>query len=230
MSLPMCANCPHFHATFYYTVIGVADSIFMLIGSYIFTRYLMGSGYIRVLTISQVIICFTSILDVAQYQRWNLDLGLPDWVFMLGKASVQNTLFMINAMPTHILMSKVCPRGVEASVFALLAGFSNFGMTIASYLGAYALTLVGMADIGQGPEDDFSGAWKACLANAIIAPIPLLLLPYLIPHVGMKDPLPEHWQPPEDDAFSENKSLLTDDLYEGDWGLGPEMSNALTYP
>lgn len=38
----------------HYTVIGVADSIFMLIGSYIFTRYLMGSGYIRVLTISQV--------------------------------------------------------------------------------------------------------------------------------------------------------------------------------
>lgn len=25
-------------------------------------------------------------------------------------------------------------------------------------------------------------------------------------------------------APSENKSLLTDDLYEGDWGLGPEMS------
>eukprot|EP00668_Euglena_longa_P004893 GGOE01005734.1.p1 GENE.GGOE01005734.1~~GGOE01005734.1.p1 ORF type:complete len:628 (+),score=126.49 GGOE01005734.1:124-1884(+) len=226
--LPICVNCPHFSATFYYTVIGMADSVFMLVGSFIFTRYLTRWSYRQVLCVSQVIICLTSILDIVQYQRWNLDLGLPDWVFMLGKASFQNTLFMINAMPTHVLMSKVCPNGVEASVFALLAGFSNFGMTVASYLGAYSLSLVGMDGIGGEEVDDFSGAWKACLLNAVVAPIALLLLPFLIPDARIRDPLPEDCKlgAPKEEV----QPLLPDDPYQC-WGSDdPSWSSAVTYP
>lgn len=44
---------------------------------------------------------------------------------------------------------------VESTVFALLAGFSNFGYVVSSYLGAYVLDYIGMADIGKGAEDDF---------------------------------------------------------------------------
>jgi len=129
-------------------------------GSYIFSRYMSKWTYRSALFFSTIMNTATCFLDIVQYQRWNLLVGLPDCVFMLGKASVQNTFGMINFMPTTILISKVCPHGIEASVYALLAGFSNFGRTIAGYLGAYALTLVGMDHIGTGEVDDFSNAWK----------------------------------------------------------------------
>ena len=34
---------------------------------------------------------------------------------------------MMEFMPAVILTSKLCPIGIEATMFALLAGFQNFG-------------------------------------------------------------------------------------------------------
>jgi len=202
---PVCEDCPHFSATFYYTVMGVADSLFMLVGSYIFSRYMAHWTYRRALAVSTVVLVMTGFLDIVQYQRWNVALGLPDWFFMLGKSSVQNTVGMINFMPTTILMSKVCPPGLEASVFALLAGFSNFGNTIAGFLGAYALTLLGMDDIGRGRIDDFSNAWMACVMSALSTPLSLLFLPWWIPDAKMNQDLPRD----PDDNGDEGIRLLT---------------------
>eukprot|EP00667_Euglena_gracilis_P005873 EG_transcript_5913 len=216
---PMCEDCPHFSATFYYTVMGVADSVFTLIGSYIFSQYISHWSYRRALCVSQVLLTAAGFLDIVQYQRWNLLLGLPDWFFMLGKSSVQNTTGMINFMPTTILMSKVCPPGMEATVFALLAGFSNFGLTISGYLGAYVLQLTGMDRIGQGTEDDFSNAWQACLLGAILTPLSLLLLPLLIPDASMTEDLPrDEDEEEEEEAPGEGMRLLTNgsNLFDGE--------------
>eukprot|EP00667_Euglena_gracilis_P004235 EG_transcript_4254 len=186
---PVCKDCPHFHPTFYYTVIGLVDSFFIMIGSYIFSRYLSKWTYRRTMCLTTILSAAATSLDIVIYQRWNVALGLPDWMFMMAKASAQNTVAMIAAMPGGILISKVCPHGLEATVFALFTGFANFGRLIAGYLGAYALTLVGMDHIGKGAEDDFSNAWKACVLSLMSAPIALLLLPLLIPDALITDEL-----------------------------------------
>lgn len=46
-------------------------------------------------------------------------------------------------------------RAVESTMFSLLAGFGNFGMVVASYLGAYVLSVLGLSEVGNGPVDDF---------------------------------------------------------------------------
>jgi hypothetical protein len=202
---PVCHNCPHFSATFYYTVMGMADSFFMLLGSIIFSRYMTDWTYRSVLATAQILLISSSSLDIMQYQRWNLQLGIPDWAFMLGKCSIQNTVAMINFMPSTILISKICPEGLEASVFALLAGFSNFGGIVSGYMGAYVLTLLGMGAIGEGRVDDFSNAWKACVIGAMSSMIALLLMPLLIPDKSMTDELLK----PEEACPSEEVRLVT---------------------
>ena len=102
------------------------------------------------INVSSMCLQVASLVDIIQFERLNKHMGIPDSVFMLGKAAVQNTCGMLNFMPTTILISKLCPRGVESTVFALLAGFSNFGGSISGYLGAYILDWIGMGDIGQG--------------------------------------------------------------------------------
>eukprot|EP00667_Euglena_gracilis_P021751 EG_transcript_23934 len=142
----------------------------------------------------------------------NLRLGIPDWVFMLGKCSVQNTVGMINFMPTTILISKICPEGMEASVFALLAGFSNFGNIVSGYFGAFVLTLLGLDAIGKGQVDDFSNAWKACLIGAMSSFVSLLLMPFLIPAKSMTDDLMKAEAPsPDEVRLLTNGSLLFDE-------------------
>eukprot|EP01043_Picozoa_sp_COSAG02_P085844 COSAG02_NODE_23417_length_719_cov_1.320968_1_plen_81_part_01 len=74
-------------------------------------------------------------LDILMYQRWNRVVGIPDWLFMLGKASITGTVYMMNFLPTTLLISKICPDGVETTTYAMLAGVSNFGQSVASYAG-----------------------------------------------------------------------------------------------
>ena len=50
-----------------------------------------------------------------------------------GKASITGTVYMMNFLPTTLLISKICPDGVETTTFAMLAGVSNFGQQVAGY-------------------------------------------------------------------------------------------------
>jgi hypothetical protein len=88
-------------------------------------------SYVKALNVSMILLVCAHLLDIAMYQRWNRVLGVPDWLFMLGKASVGGTVYMMNFLPTTLLISKICPDGVETTTFAMLAGVSNFGQQVA---------------------------------------------------------------------------------------------------
>jgi hypothetical protein len=186
---PVCHNCPHFTPAFYITVVGVCDSLFMVVGSYLFNVWMAKWTYRRALAVTQVLYILASLVDVVQFRRWNTHYGIPDWVFMLGKHAIQNTCGMLSFMPCTIFASHICPPGVESTVFALLDGVASYGAVVSAFVGAYALSLIGLADVGTGPVDDFGPAWKACLINACTPVAVLLLLPLLVPDARMTDPL-----------------------------------------
>jgi len=186
---PVCVDCPHFSNTFYFTVVGVTDAIFMTLGAQLFNATLSTWTYRRALAVTQVVMVGVSLIDIIQFQHLHRHIGIPDTVFMLGKTAIQNTCSMLNFMPTTILISRLCPKGVESTVFALLAGFSNYGGVISNYLGAAVLSYIGMGNIGKGAVDDFSNAWKACLINALCPLVILLVMPALIPDAKISESL-----------------------------------------
>lgn len=47
-------------------------------------------------------------------------------------------------MPTIVLTSKLCPSGIESTMYALLAGFQNFGQSIARSVGAFMISAAGI--------------------------------------------------------------------------------------
>ena len=65
---------------------------------------------------------------------------------------------MLDWMPGIILTSKLCPKHMESTVYAMLAGFQNFGQTIAMTLGL-ALTEI------MKVNADFSGCNSADRSN-----------------------------------------------------------------
>eukprot|EP00913_Durusdinium_trenchii_P014647 g13742.t1 len=72
-----------------------------------------------------------SLFDLFILNRWNLRVGIPDaWAYLFGDAACQSIAAQMMIMPQALLTARLCPRGAEATVFAILAGFQNFGANI----------------------------------------------------------------------------------------------------
>ncbi len=75
-----------------------------------------------------------------------------------------------------IFAAKLCPRDVEASMFSLFMGLSNFGYDVGRYSGAGLMAILGGV---QRPAYDGIAAFMALKSAARL--LPLLLVPVLVP-------------------------------------------------
>eukprot|EP00923_Selenidium_pygospionis_P015878 GHVN01027728.1.p2 GENE.GHVN01027728.1~~GHVN01027728.1.p2 ORF type:complete len:146 (-),score=21.74 GHVN01027728.1:71-508(-) len=48
---------------------------------------------------------------------------------------------MLNFLPAMLLISRMCPKKMEATVYAILAGMSNFGSSVSTAFGSVAIKL-----------------------------------------------------------------------------------------
>merc|ERR1711948_20433 len=62
----------------------------------------------------------------------------------------------LDQMPATLLLSKLCPKGIETTMFAILAGFSNIGLSLSSQIGGWFVAYFGFnfqagaAESGKG--------------------------------------------------------------------------------
>jgi len=183
--------CPHFQAWFFVTVIQIIDAGFALLGSWLFKRTMSGWTYRRVMGVSQVLVMVASASDAIQFSRVNKLLGIPDEVFLMGKSATISTCFMMNFMPMMILISQVCPEGVETLTFALMAGITNFGSAVSGLVSAHLMQYMGLENTDAMESWNFDNAWILALMGSFLPAISLCLLPFAIPDKRMTDPIRE---------------------------------------
>lgn len=80
----------------------------------------------------------------------NRQLGIPDDLFTFGDDVVLTVLGQIAFMPTLVLAAKLCPPGVEGTLFALLMSIFNGGAIVGSELGAFLTRAMGVTDSDFG--------------------------------------------------------------------------------
>ena len=78
-------------------------------------------------------------------------------------------------LPMSVIFTKITPKHIEATSFALLAGVSNFRATLRGWIGS----AVNDAFVGV-TTDDLSNYWQLILIGFVCAFIPLFFL-WLIP-------------------------------------------------
>merc|ERR1719443_1872436 len=79
-------------------------------------------------------------------------------------------------------MSQLCPKGMEATMFALLAGCHNLGALISDFFGAFVLQALSVDPAGLSDEGvQFDNLWKASLISSFLPMMPIVLIPWLIP-------------------------------------------------
>lgn len=90
----------------------------------------------------------STMLEVSILERWNhvpfgttpgVDQSVDAWFFLFGPLCIEKIVEMLDFMPCNVLIGNLCPKNMEATIFAVLAGSQNFGSNIARVMGANAV-------------------------------------------------------------------------------------------
>lgn len=198
---PECVpDGPHFSFTYYQTFGQIAANAAGMAGVFLFEKRLSTQNFQRVFWITTGIKVVAAFFDIVIVERWNEAIGIPDKVmYMCGDAIIGQVAMMLDFMPVAVLMSRMCPKGMEATMYALLAGFSNFGQTISRTFG-YMITEWMAIDTSVTPCVFSNLKWLIFTGHMLL---PLLVIPLslaLVPNTSMKDDALDEHDPAPDGA------------------------------
>mmetsp|Transcript_5904 Transcript_5904/g.10544 ORF Transcript_5904/g.10544 Transcript_5904/m.10544 type:complete len:584 (-) Transcript_5904:49-1800(-) len=181
---------PHFSTVFFTTVLGTMGSICSLIGIWSYQRYASDWTYRRLYLVSNVAISVLSITDVVFFKRLNVKWGIPDHAFVVGSSVFQGILMQWQWMPGVVMLSQLCPKGMEATMYALLAGCHNLGSNIAASCGAWLLQALSCNPSGAKNEsEEFKYLWVGSAVGAVLPALTLFALPWFVPDKKQTDKL-----------------------------------------
>lgn len=111
-----------------------------------------------------------SLAEFVLVSRWNVTFGISDRFFIFGDEILSDVVARLKHMPSLVLCAKICPPGIEGTMFALLMSIYNFSWSVSSYGGAWLCAYL------QISKDNFSGLATAVIIRSLGKLIPLLLL------------------------------------------------------
>ena len=166
---------PAFDYTYYSTYVRIVAAVASWVGVLLF-QTVMGAWKIRkIFWVSVLLRCAGGIFDIVIVKRWNLSMGISDKaMYMVGDAIIYDICYTLNFMPAVLLTSKLCPKDMEATTYALLAGFQNFGQQVARTIGVAMITTF---DIRTEPPCQWDGLVEMIALAHII--MPLVLVPLI---------------------------------------------------
>eukprot|EP00959_Pyramimonas_sp_CCMP1952_P273215 5710985-Pyramimonas_sp.AAC.1 len=124
-------------------------------------------------------------------------------------------------MPGVVLISHMCPRGMEAIMFANLAGCHNLGYTASINLGAWMLESLQIQPAGvAGERHQFDNLWVASMVSTLLPLVLVVFVPWFIPNKLSTEPIFE-----DQDAISATGGSLLRQLTG--WGSPPRGAPSL---
>ncbi|MEM1425597.1 MAG: folate/biopterin family MFS transporter, partial [Cyanobacteria bacterium P01_H01_bin.130] len=131
----------------------LVSSIAMLLGIGAFNRFFKGVPVRKIFAwgiIASTVLGLTTLLLITHTNR---ALGIDDRWFSLGDSLILTVAGQIAFMPVLVLAARLCPPGVEATLFALLMSVLNLSGAVSQELGALLTHLLGVT------ESNFDNLW-----------------------------------------------------------------------
>jgi hypothetical protein len=181
---------PHFSVQFYSVVLPICGNVFSLLGIYLFNRCSQSWTYRRMYINGNLIGLAANMLDVVFYLRLNTRHGIPDTAFVLGSSALQDTVREWLWMPGAVIISHMCPSGMEAIMYANLAGCHNLGYIASMNFGAWVLELIHVQPNGSRAErHQFDNLWIASLLSSVLPLLTVIFVPWFIPDKLSTEPI-----------------------------------------
>eukprot|EP00667_Euglena_gracilis_P007159 EG_transcript_7231 len=164
----------HFSPEFMGTI-GAVGYLFLMLGTALYNTCFKHIPFRRIFFLAQLLLALASTFDLLIVTRVNLRLGISDKAFVLGDEILSDMFGRLKTMPILVLSAKLCPVGVEGTLFALLMSVSNLAGGVAAYWGAAVCALVGIR------RDHYDHLWLAVVIRSVLKVVPIFFL-FLIPN------------------------------------------------
>ncbi len=148
----------------------LVTSLASLIGIWVFQRFLKEVSFRKIFGWSTVISAALGMTTLLLVTHANRSLGIDDQWFSLGDSLVLTVAGQIAFMPVLVLSARLCPPGVEATLFALLMSVVNLAGLLSHELGALLTHQLGVT------ETNFRNLWLLVLVTNLTTLLPLPLL------------------------------------------------------
>ena len=127
-------NTLHFSSAFMGTI-NVVGAICALGGVVIFGKFLASTPFRPILIWSTLISTAIGLTQLILVFRWNVGY-IPDGAFCVGESAILSILGWINTMPILVLAARLCPVGMEATMYAVIMSVNNLGGVVGAQFGA----------------------------------------------------------------------------------------------
>uniref|UniRef100_M4CN45 Major facilitator superfamily (MFS) profile domain-containing protein n=2 Tax=Brassica campestris TaxID=3711 RepID=M4CN45_BRACM len=152
----------------------LVTSIASLLGVGLYNGFLKTVPLRKIFLVTTVFGTGLGMTQVLLVTGFNRQLGISDEWFAIGDSLILTVLAQASFMPVLVLAARLCPEGMEATLFATLMSISNGGSVLGGLMGAGLTQVFG---ITRDSFDNLSTLIILCNLSSLL-PLPLLgLLP-----------------------------------------------------
>ncbi|MCG6134487.1 MAG: folate/biopterin family MFS transporter [Nostoc sp. LLA-1] len=144
-----------------------------LIGIWIFQRFLKSVSFRLIFGWSTVLSAALGMTMLLLVTHTNRALGIDDHWFSLGDSLILTVMGQIAYMPVLVLAARLCPPGVEATLFAVLMSVSNLAGMVSYEFGAIIMHWLGIT------ETNFESLWLLVIITNLSTLLPLPFVNWL---------------------------------------------------
>ncbi|PMB26438.1 folate/biopterin family MFS transporter [Fischerella thermalis] len=187
----------------------LVTSVASLVGIWIFQRFLKTVPFRVIFGWSTILSAALGMTMLLLVTHTNRALGIDDHWFSLGDSLILTVMGQIAYMPVLVLAARLCPSGVEATLFALLMSVTNLAGLLSYEFGAVLMHWFGIT------ETNFENLWLLVILTNLST---LLPLPFL------------NWLPAADSQTETSKNLPPASVPDHEESFVPNMMPELILP
>ncbi|KAL8485227.1 hypothetical protein ACS0TY_027503 [Phlomoides rotata] len=160
----------------------LVTSVASLLGVGLYNGFLKSVRLRKIFLFTTVIGSTLGMTQVLLVTGLNRQFGISDEWFAVGDSLVLTVLGQVSFMPVLVLAAKICPEGMEATLFATLMSISNAGSVLGGLIGAGLTQLFGVT------KDRFDNLTYLIILCNLSSLLPLPLLSLLPEDIADADP------------------------------------------
>lgn len=150
--------------------LNLVSSVAGLLGVWIFQQFLKAVPIRKIIAWSIILSTLLSLTALILVTHANRTIGISDEWFSLGDTLILAVTGKIALMPLLVLAARICPVGIEATLFALLMSVFNGANLVSQEGGAVLTHLLGVT------ETNFDQLWLLVLITTCTSLLPLPFL------------------------------------------------------
>ncbi|MEH2203788.1 MAG: folate/biopterin family MFS transporter [Nostoc sp.] len=177
--------------------VNLVGSFASLAGVWIFQRFLKSIPFRVIFAWSTVLSSLLGMTMLLLVTHTNRLLGIDDHWFSLGDSLILTVMGKIAFMQVMVLAARLCPSGVEATLFALLMSVYNSAGTVSHAFGALITYWLGIT------ATNFESLWLLVLITNLSTLLPLPFIKWLPAAEEQTETLKDGEQPFLPDLMSE---------------------------